>query len=188
MAGNFKALIELISVYDVFTGIHVKSTEKIAAHIGRRHDLTHKDLISVTIGAVLHDIGKVGIPQSIICKPAALTPEERIRIQDHSTIGKTILDYLITPWNLSDIANMHHERLDGSGYPNGLTEPEITDTIRDVSVSDVYDILTADDRPYRAGWKHSKAVDYLYANTKQFDANIVKHVESYDPRIYNYIE
>lgn len=184
---HYNTLIKMAQMYDVHTGVHLRSAEKISVHIATQMGLQINDVIGLSLGAVLHDVGKLGVPQDIIRKPGKLTPEERITIEEHAVLGKNILDNLHTPWNLSDYALMHHERLDGSGYPNKLTADDIPTTIRILTIADVLDAITAD-RPYRERWTYSKGMDYLYSCEGQFDTDILKIAETYNDELYKTVD
>lgn len=130
--------------------------------------------------APLHDIGKVGIPDSILLKPGTLTPEEWVIMKTHTEIGGTTLDAVIQQSSAQgflrmgrDIALGHHERWDGSGYPAGLEGDEIPLVARIVALADVYDALTTV-RPYKAAWTHEEALAWIEEGRgKHFDPRIV---------------
>lgn len=184
---HYMALISVVNSYDATTGTHLKSAEKISAHIAYKMGLPLGDVISVTLGAVLHDIGKIGIDHNIITKPGALTLQERTEVEKHSEIGMRILSSLCTPWELSDYAYMHHERLDGTGYPRKLTADQIPLTVRILSVADVIDAMSAD-RPYRKGMPLNDVFDFLYDRCSQFDVDVIRAAETYCYDIYKTIE
>jgi putative two-component system response regulator len=98
--------------------------------------------------------------------------------ETHVPIGKIILSNLVSPWPLVDFAYMHHERLDGSGYPLKLTAEQIPHNIRILAACDVAEALMSN-RPYRTPWTLSKTIDYLHANPQWFDTNVVKYIETY---------
>lgn len=125
-------------------------------------------------GALLHDIGKMGIPDAILLKPGKLTPEERAVMERHPVLAKDLLapiDYLA---ECIDIAYYHHERWDGAGYPEGLREEEIPYDARLFAVVDVFDALLSD-RPYRQAWTLDETLAYLEAHAgTQFDPTVVR--------------
>lgn len=175
---HFEMMVAMMHAYDSHTGQHLCNAEDIASHVAKKMDLPYHDMVGVTIGALIHDVGKIGVHHSIISKAGSLTPGERMIAETHATIGKTILDHLKSPWALSDYAYMHHERLDGSGYPNNLTAADIPLKIRILATCDVAEALMAT-RPYRDPWCLTKVLDYLNANTHQFDTDVIKQLETY---------
>jgi putative nucleotidyltransferase with HDIG domain len=139
---------------------HTKRVTQAAVKLGRRLGLNENELIHVRRGAMLHDIGKMAIPDSILLKPGPLTTEEWEMIRQHTRYAYELL------WPISylgpaiDIPHFHHERWDGSGYPDGLKGNEIPLAARLFAVIDVFDALTSP-RPYRAAWDRAAAIDYV---------------------------
>ena len=124
---------------------------------------------TVVIGTVrgdLHDIGKIGISDTILHKPGRLEPAEWKLIRKHPIIGRQICESLPSPGELLDVIESHHEHLDGSGYPNGKSGDDISLYTRIISVSDVYDALTTD-RPYRKRYTPSEAIQILEEETRK---------------------
>ncbi len=144
----------------------------------------------VIIKAVpLHDIGKIGIPDNILLKPGRLTPEEFEIIKTHSTIGSSIIDSLLVSEDglylrhCRDICRYHHERIDGKGYPDGLTGNDIPLSARIVSVVDVYDALTSP-RVYKPPFSHDEAIRIIVEGAgTQFDADIVEVFKEIEGKI-----
>jgi HD-GYP domain-containing protein (c-di-GMP phosphodiesterase class II) len=125
-------------------------------------------------GALLHDIGKLGIPDAILLKPGSLTQREREVMQQHALYGYHILAPIISLRQTLDIALYHHERWNGSGYPYGLQGEQIPLVARLFAVADVFDALTSD-RPYRPAWTHTQAVEYLRDQAGHlFDPQVVE--------------
>ena len=125
-------------------------------------------------GAMLHDIGKIGIPDSILLKPGPLTAEERKQIEKHPQFAYDLLYPITYLRPVLDIPYCHHERWDGSGYPRHLRGEAIPLTARIFAVVDVWDALTSD-RPYRRAWSEEKALKYIREQSgKQFDPPIVE--------------
>ena len=112
------------------------------------------------MGALLHDLGKIGISDLVLQKPGVLTPEENDLIKQHPVIGKRILENVQGLEAYLDIVELHHENLDGTGYPHGLKGEETPLHARIVKVADAYDAMTSD-RPYRRGKSHSEAIAIL---------------------------
>ncbi len=126
-------------------------------------------------GGVLHDIGKISIPDAILNKPGPLTPEERAVIQEHPAQGVKIIEPLESLRELVPLIRWHHERLDGRGYPDGLKGDAIPRLVRILSVADVYDALQSE-RPYRAALAHGRCLDILRADAAGggLDADLVE--------------
>jgi putative two-component system response regulator len=129
----------------------------------------------------LHDIGKVGIPDSILLKPGRLTPEEWDVMKTHSEVGGSTIEGVIRDFGAPsylgmgrDIAWAHHEKWDGTGYPRGLKGLEIPLSARIVAIADVYDALTTL-RPYKQIWSHAEAVDWIASRAgSHFDPDVVE--------------
>jgi putative two-component system response regulator len=118
------------------------------------------ELVHVRRGALLHDIGKMGIPDAILLKPGPLTPEERKIMQQHPVVGESICAPLKSFRLVLPIIRHHHEKLDGSGYPDGLKGERIPVTARILSLADVYDALTTE-RPYKPAFSRDDALQKM---------------------------
>ena len=118
------------------------------------------EIENVIIGGRLHDIGKIGIRDSVLLKPGALTDIEWGHIKQHPTIGAYILKSIPSLADIIPIVKSHHERMDGKGYPEGLKGSKIPLWARMTAVADTYDALTSD-RPYRKGMAHNKALEII---------------------------
>jgi HD-GYP domain-containing protein (c-di-GMP phosphodiesterase class II) len=126
-------------------------------------------------GALLHDIGKIGIPDAILLKPGSLTPREKKVMQQHVIYGYNILAPITHIQHTLDMALYHHERWDGKGYPSGLKGEQIPLVARLFAVVDVFDALSSD-RPYRPAWPRARVLAYLRDQAgHQFDPQIVKY-------------
>jgi HD-GYP domain-containing protein (c-di-GMP phosphodiesterase class II) len=178
IGSQFETLVEMMHSYDSHTGQHLCNAEDLATYIARKMKLPFSDVVSITMGALVHDVGKIGVHHSIISKAGKLTPGERMIAETHVQIGKTILDRLISPWPLADYAYMHHERLDGTGYPQKLKGDQIPLNVRILAACDVAEALMSN-RPYRTPWNLSQTVDYMYENSHHFDMDIVKAIATY---------
>ena len=145
---------------DQETEDHTRRVTKMALMLGHRLGLPDVDLIHIKRGSILHDIGKVAIPDSILFKPSPLTKEEWAIMRRHPLIAAEILKpiYYLAP-SLS-IPRSHHEKWDGSGYPDRLAGESIPLYARIFAFADVYDALTSD-RPYRRAWSRADAVEYI---------------------------
>jgi putative nucleotidyltransferase with HDIG domain len=122
--------------------------------------LPGRDLQHLEIGGYLHDIGKIGVRDSVLLKPGKLTPEERKMIEEHPRIGLEIVQHVDLAQAVKDLVIGHHERLDGTGYPYGLEDEAISIFARIGAVADVFDALTTD-RPYRKGFTIEESMAIL---------------------------
>ncbi|MFA9217704.1 MAG: HD domain-containing phosphohydrolase [Sphingomonadaceae bacterium] len=160
---------------DPETGAHLLRMAAYAELVARNLGLAPEECELVRNAAPMHDIGKMGIPDAILQKPGRLTADEMRVIRTHAQIGADILADSASPLLQagSVIALTHHERYDGSGYPNGLAGDAIPLYGRIVAVADVYDALTSE-RPYKSSWSPQRAKDYLLAECgKHFDTACV---------------
>lgn len=159
--------ISALRNYDDYTFVHSVNVTVLTLILGRKYGLTRADLDAIGVGALLHDIGKMQVPKSIVNKPGRLTEEEFAEIKKHPIYGFELLRKV---WEINlvsaHIAYQHHERLDGSGYPRGLSGDEIHLWSRLAAVADVYDALTAD-RPYRGALTPHEALGILREDALQ---------------------
>lgn len=142
------AITRAVEAKDLYTKRHSERVAKYSEMIARKMGYSDDDAKTLYIMALMHDVGKIGIPDAIINKPGALTDEEFKIIKSHPVIGADILKEVDAFEKISEIALNHHERVDGKGYPNGLTGNEISDEVAIVSVADAYDAMTSQ-RSYR---------------------------------------
>lgn len=153
---------------------HSQRVASLAADLARRLGLTDDAVRWVWRGAILHDVGKMAIPDHVLMKPGPLTEDERALIETHPLLARELLEPLRFLRPCLNIPLYHHERWDGLGYPIGLSEYSIPQDARLFSVVDVYDALTSD-RPYREAWTVQAALDYIVdASGTQFDPAIVR--------------
>lgn len=172
-----EAVIQLAEVrnHDDYTFQHSTNVCVMAVMLGRAVGYNINDLKKIGIGALLHDLGKIRVPQKIINKPDRLTKDEMSCIKIHPQAGFDILrkssDFSLLS---AHIALDHHEKFDGSGYPHGIKGDEIHEFARITSICDVYDALTSD-RPYRKGMPANQAYDTLLAGSgSQFDPEFLR--------------
>lgn len=168
------ALAESIESRDPYTGGHCKRLVAYAELLAREAGLTGADLETVRFGAALHDSGKVGVPDAILKKAGPLTPEEWAEMRLHPYIGGQLCKRVSFLRHIYPVVYHHHERYDGTGYPDGLKGDEIPLAARIVTIADAYDAMTSE-RPYRGAADHEYAVSELRrcAGT-QFDPRLVE--------------
>jgi len=172
--GTLKALARTVDAKSSWTAGHSTRVTNIALKIASALAISPKKLDDLHRAALLHDIGKVGIPLSILDKPGALDDEEYTMIKKHPLIGARILEPIRSYKDVLPIVLQHHERFDGKGYPSGLSGNEIDIGARILSVADVYDALKSD-RPYRKGWALDRVVDLITEEAgRQFDPVVVE--------------
>ena len=168
------ALAAAVEAKDPYTEAHTQRVAESARRIGARMGLPADDLDALYRGGIIHDIGKIGVPDEILLKPGALDPEEQSRMHLHPVIGENIVAPLQTGANLLPMIRHHHEHYDGGGYPDRLAGDEIPLLARIVSVCDAYDALTSD-RPYRQGQPLEQALAVLrHGAGGQWDPRIVQ--------------
>lgn len=154
---------KLSEIKDPFTSGHQKRVSEIAVKIAHKMNLTEDKVESIRFASLLHDIGKLAIPGELLTKPGKLTPIEFEIIKDHVRIGYELLKDVDFPYPIQQIILQHHERLNGSGYPNGLKNGEIMLESRILSVADVIEAMTSH-RPYRPAYTIKDAIDELLKN------------------------
>jgi response regulator RpfG family c-di-GMP phosphodiesterase len=167
------AFVETIEARDPYTKQHSASVSGYAMSIAKENGCSQEEITKLDISGNLHDIGKIGIPDSILLKPGRLTDEEYEIIKKHPVIGSNIIGHLGMWTEEQDIIRHHHEKFDGTGYPDQLKGEEIPLLARILSVADVYDALITD-RSYRRRMSNKAAVDIIKENSgSQFDPVIV---------------
>ncbi|MFQ5581760.1 MAG: HD domain-containing phosphohydrolase, partial [Mariprofundaceae bacterium] len=149
LTGTITAIATTVEARDPYTAGHQRRVAKIASTIAEQLGLGDDQIEGINMGAMIHDIGKIHLPAEILAKPTKLTDTEYEMIKGHSQVGYDILKGIDFPWPVADIAHQHHERLDGSGYPQGLKGDEICLEAKIVAVADVVEAI-ASHRPYRA--------------------------------------
>lgn len=156
------ALVNALEASDDCTAGHTVRVSDLAVTMAEAMGLPAREIDVLRMGAVLHDVGKVGVPHHILNKPGRLTTEEFSIIQAHPQEGDRILGPFTHPHaaEIRDLVRHHHERLDGSGYPDGLVARQISQMARILAVADVYDAVTSP-RPYRQAMSPAEAVAML---------------------------
>jgi HD-GYP domain-containing protein (c-di-GMP phosphodiesterase class II) len=168
------AFNQLLDLKDLNTGVHSTRLAEWGMRVGQELGLDDSVLQDLEIAALLHDIGKVGIPDAILRKPGKLEPEEYVLMKKHPEYGWAVLRVLPGFERAALDILHHHESFDGTGYPAGLKANEIPIVSRIVSVIDAFDAMVSS-RPYRKGLPHEEAMRRLIlASGTQFDPEVVK--------------
>jgi putative nucleotidyltransferase with HDIG domain len=172
--GTLTALARTVDTNSPWTAGHSERVTDLAMELGRELELPSDEIDQLHRGGLLHDIGKIGVPPSILDKPGKLTEEEFAVIRRHPAKGAEILEPIPNLRKIIPIVAQHHERFDGKGYPNGLAGESISLQARILAVADVVDALVSD-RPYRPGWSREKVLAYTRENSgSQFDPAVVE--------------
>jgi HD-GYP domain-containing protein (c-di-GMP phosphodiesterase class II) len=156
-----KALAAAVDAKDPYTEGHSQRVSDFSVEIARQLALPGEMVHRVRIGSLLHDVGKIGIPDHILVKPGVLTENEYEVMKQHATIGANIMGKVRKLHNELPALAEHHERLDGSGYPHGLKGDQVSLMGRIVAAADVFDAMTSD-RPYRSAMPVEEVLDYLF--------------------------
>lgn len=173
LEGTIHTVSMAVELRDPYTGGHQRRVADLACKIASRMGLDENRIHGVRLGAMIHDIGKVGVPAEILSKPSKLTSVEMQLIQEHATMGYNILKDINFPWPIAEIAHQHHERLDGSGYPSRLRGDAILLEARIVAVADVVESI-ASHRPYRPTLGMQAAIDEItHHRGTLYDSNAV---------------
>jgi HD-GYP domain-containing protein (c-di-GMP phosphodiesterase class II) len=179
-----RALSNAVEARDAYTGKHADRVAVFGLEIARRCGLDVVASPELEFGFLLHDVGKLGVPDAILFKPGALTEEEYALIARHPITGAEILRDVTFLGDGLGVVRHHHERWDGSGYPDGLAEDAIPLAARAFAVADTLDALTSD-RPYRraVGWAEAREVILAEAGT-QFDPAVIAAYETIDDETF----
>ena len=160
---------------DRYTGDHCRRLGEYAGRIGNMIGLSEDEIRTLRLGGVMHDLGKIAVPDSVLNKPGRLTAAETLAMRSHPIVGADLCGTLRTMEGVLPLIRSHHERLDGSGYPDGLAGSEIPLLVRVISVVDVYDSL-ATNRSYRAALPHATCMRVLEGEAARgwWDRDIVE--------------
>ena len=170
------ALAAAVEARDPYTQAHTRRVAESARRIGRAMYLSTEEQEALYRGGMVHDVGKIGVPDEILLKPGALDHEERVRMNLHPLIGESIVAPLRSGIELRPMVRHHHEHYDGTGYPDRLASDEIPLLARILSVCDAYDALVSD-RPYRDRVSPDEAIRILLAGAgRQWDPEVVHFV------------
>ena len=168
------ALAKAVDAKDTYTGDHSERLAIMALEIGRQMGMTEHELESLRSGAILHDIGKIGVPDAVLQKPSRLNPAEWAQMREHPSIGARILSHVPRLAGAAQIVLHHHERYDGKGYPDKLVGEAIPLGARILTVVDSYSAII-DRRVYKEARTHAEAVSELRKHSgKQFDPRVVE--------------
>jgi len=168
-----EALALTIEAKDQTTHDHLQRVKVFCIEVGKELKLNDSEMQALSVASLLHDIGKLAVPEYIISKPGKLSVEEFEKVKIHPTVGAEILERVGFPYPVAPIVRAHHEKWDGSGYPKGLRGTEIPIGARVLSAVDYVDAL-ASDRQYRRGMAVNEVVTKLQEQAgKAFDPNIV---------------
>ncbi|HYJ46530.1 MAG TPA: HD domain-containing phosphohydrolase, partial [Pyrinomonadaceae bacterium] len=171
--GVVRAIADALEAKDEYVYGHARRVSGYAGALARRMGLGAERVEQISLAAFLHDIGKIGTPESLLLKPSALTEEERVLVQLHSERGARIVGGVPEMAEIADAIRYHHEHYDGLGYPEGLRGEQIPLASRIILIADAYDALTSP-RPFREAFDHDGALKRLREESgKQFDPEIV---------------
>lgn len=161
---GLQALLAAIEARDTYTGEHSRCVVDLSVRVARQLQLAARDVEQVEQVALLHDVGKVAVPDAVLQKPGALTQSEYEQVQHHPVVGARIVSSVTELAHLAPAIRSGHERWDGGGYPDGLSGHEIPMLSRITFVCDAYDAMVSD-RPYRRALRPRAAVDEVRRNT-----------------------
>lgn len=161
--GTIISLSSAVEQRDPYTAGHQQKVARLALAIGKKLGLSADTNKGVHVAALVHDIGKIYIPAEILCKPTMLSEVEFNIIKTHSSVGHEILSTIEFPWPIAQIVLQHHERLDGSGYPSGLTGDDILPEAKIIAIADVIEAMSSH-RPYRPSLGLDRALAEISQN------------------------
>lgn len=169
-----EALASAVEAKDQLTHGHLLRVQIYAMELGKELKLNQAEMESLRAASILHDIGKIGVPERILCKPAKLTPEEFEQVKLHTMVGAEIINRVDFPYPVAPIVRAHHERWDGAGYPDGLAGEQIPLPARVLTVADFLDAVSTD-RQYRPALSMDVALALVVADSgAAFDPRVVE--------------
>lgn len=181
---TIQAIAAAVDAKSLFSREHSSRVTQLCLDIGSEMGLSKDDLDVLEFAATVHDIGKIGTPESLLSKMGRLTDEDWSSIRDHPRVGATFLASIDELREVASIIRHHHERMDGYGYPDNLRGEAIPLLSRILAVADAFEAMTAD-RPYRRAMSPSNALEELRANAgEQFDPEVVKAAAAVIQRNY----
>jgi HD-GYP domain-containing protein (c-di-GMP phosphodiesterase class II) len=171
---TMRSLAQVVEAKDAGTRGHLDRTQSYGLALARKIDADLAARPEVSYGFFLHDIGKVGVPEKVLCKPGPLTDAEWEVMRQHPGMGAQIVEPIRFLAGAVDIVRCHHERWDGAGYPRGLRGKQIPLAARVFAIADSFDAMTSD-RPYRAAMELEETLDEIAASAgTQFDPEVVE--------------
>lgn len=174
MKGTIYAMAMTVELRDPYIAGHQRNVAQLASVIAKDMGLSEEKIEGVCLAGSVHDIGRTSIPIEILAKPAPLSELEFLLVKRHPQIGYDILSMIEFPWPIGQIVLQHHERMDGSGYPQGLSGKDILLEARILAVADVVEAMTSH-RPYRPAYGMEIALGEISKNRgKLYDANVVE--------------
>ena len=172
--GTIRALSTLVEIRDPYTAGHQRKVAQLACAIASRMGLPKNQIEGIRVASEIHDIGKISIPSEILAKPRKLSAVEFEMIKEHPADGYNILSSIDFPWPIADMVLQHHERIDGSGYPNGLSGEEILLEAKIIAIADTVEAM-ASHRPYREARGLNIALEELVENSGiSYDSELVE--------------
>lgn len=171
---SITALAAIVEMRDPYTAGHQRRVAELAVAIARQMQLSEEQLVSIHLAGVVHDVGKIRVPAEILSKPGKLTALEYSLVKEHSVNGYEILKTIQFPWPIAQIVLQHHERMDGSGYPDGVKGEALLLEARIIAVADVVESM-ASHRPYRPALGVDAALAEIQGNSgKLYDPSVVQ--------------
>ena len=173
LESTIRVLTRAVEARDPYAAGHQSSVSALAEQIALRLGLDDDEVQGIRLGALVHDIGKIGVPTELLVKPGTLRPAEMALIREHAAIGEEVMPSVDFPWPVASMVGQHHERVDGSGYPQGLHGAATVLGARVIAVADVIDAMSTR-RPYREGHGLPSTLDYIREQRGiLFDADVV---------------
>ncbi len=173
LEGTIRVLTRALEARDPYTAGHQSAVAALAEQIAIRLRLDDQDVQGIRLAALIHDVGKIGVPTELLVKPGKLRTAELNLIREHAVIGEEVVSTIDFPWPIAAMVGQHHERCDGSGYPRGLLAADTLLGSRIIAVADVTEAMSRQ-RPYRSSLGLEATVEFLRTNRGTlFDADVV---------------
>jgi HD-GYP domain-containing protein (c-di-GMP phosphodiesterase class II) len=173
MKGTIYAMALTVEMRDPYTAGHQRNVASLTWAMAGEMELSESEIEGIHLAATIHDVGRTSIPAEILSKPSSLTDIEFLIVKRHPQVGYDILKMVEFPWPIAQIVLQHHERMDGSGYPQGLSGKDILLGARILAVADVVEAM-ASHRPYRPAHGINKALEEISENRDTlYDASVV---------------